>query len=175
VNHGQNGQHDATGPKRRGRPSWKIFFNYREPLSNLDLKHSPDSSPERELEARRGGFVRPPGFVRAGGGSGADERRSTRASAPAVPRRPKPWKSLRRDSSPTSWVTKLSQIVVWSEITGRHPAPRSRVPGGRTALAMIVAAASATAARSASTVTASAIPREKLRPRQPLVAIPRTG
>ena len=30
-------------------------------------------------------------------------------------------------------------------------------------------------ARSASTVTASAMPREKLRPRQPLVAMPRTG
>ena len=48
-------------------------------------------------------------------------------------------------------------------------------PGRSTALAMIVAAASAAAARSASTVTASAIPREKLRPRHPLVAIPRTG
>ena len=40
---------------------------------------------------------------------------------------------------------------------------------------MIVAAASAAAAPSASTVTASAIPREKLRPRHPLVATPRTG
>ena len=48
-------------------------------------------------------------------------------------------------------------------------------PGRSTALAMMVAAASAIAARSASTVTASAMPSEKLRPRQPLVAIPRTG
>ena len=43
-----------------------------------------------------------------------------------------------------------------------------------TALAMMVAAASASAARPASTVTASAIPREKLRPDQPEVAMPPT-
>ena len=48
-------------------------------------------------------------------------------------------------------------------------------PGKSTALAMMVAAASAIAARSARTVTASAMPSEKLRPRQPLVAMPRTG
>ena len=41
------------------------------------------------------------------------------------------------------------------------------------ALAMTVAAASAWAAVSAKTVTASAMPSEKLRPRQPLVATPR--
>ena len=40
---------------------------------------------------------------------------------------------------------------------------------------MSVAAASATAAEEASTVTASAMPSEKLRPRQPEVATPRTG
>jgi hypothetical protein len=44
-----------------------------------------------------------------------------------------------------------------------------------TAFATIVAAASAIAAVRATTVTASAIPSEKLRPRQPEVAIPRTG
>jgi hypothetical protein len=43
-----------------------------------------------------------------------------------------------------------------------------------TALAISVAAASATAAEAASTVTASAMPSEKLRPRQPEVATPRT-
>ena len=40
---------------------------------------------------------------------------------------------------------------------------------------MIVAAASAAAALLARTVTLSAIPIEKLRPCQPLVAIPLTG
>ncbi len=39
----------------------------------------------------------------------------------------------------------------------------------------MVAAASAIAALSASTVTLSAMPSEKLRPRQPEVAMPRTG
>ena len=40
---------------------------------------------------------------------------------------------------------------------------------------MTVAAASAWVAVAASTVTASAMPSEWLRPRQPLVATPRTG
>ncbi len=44
-----------------------------------------------------------------------------------------------------------------------------------TALATTVAAASAIAAVAASTVTLSAMPSEWLRPRQPLVATPRTG
>ena len=44
-----------------------------------------------------------------------------------------------------------------------------------TRLATKVAAASAAAPVSASTVTESAIPSEKLRPRQPEVAIPRIG
>src|SRR6218665_3140208 len=50
--------------------------------------------------------------------------------------------------------------------------------GGRaraTVLAITVAAASACAAVAANTVTLSAMPSEKLRPRQPLVATPRTG
>ncbi|HSP24611.1 MAG TPA: hypothetical protein VLQ65_05510, partial [Saliniramus sp.] len=41
-------------------------------------------------------------------------------------------------------------------------------------MAIIVAATSACAAPLAKTVTLSAIPSEKLRPRQPLVAMPRT-
>ena len=47
-------------------------------------------------------------------------------------------------------------------------------PGRSTALAISVAAASASAPVRASTVTASAMPSEKERPRQPLVAMPRT-
>ena len=48
-------------------------------------------------------------------------------------------------------------------------------PGRSTALAMMVAAASACDAVFASTVTASAMPSEKLRPCRPLVAMPRAG
>lgn len=44
-----------------------------------------------------------------------------------------------------------------------------------TALAMMLAAASAPEAVRDGTVTLSAMPSEKLRPRQPLVAAPRTG
>ena len=44
-----------------------------------------------------------------------------------------------------------------------------------TSLAIMVAAASAIAARCASTVTESAMPRDCERPRQPEVAMPRTG
>ena len=50
-----------------------------------------------------------------------------------------------------------------------------RASSTSTALATIVAAASARAALVASTVTLSAMPSEKLRPRQPEVAMPRTG
>ena len=44
-----------------------------------------------------------------------------------------------------------------------------------TSLAISVAATSAEAASAASTVTESAMPKDRLRPRQPLVAMPRTG
>src|SRR6218665_1389266 len=50
-----------------------------------------------------------------------------------------------------------------------------RSSGTSTALATMVAAASASAAVRASTVTLSAMPSDWLRPRQPLVATPRTG
>ena len=49
------------------------------------------------------------------------------------------------------------------------------LPGRSTALAISVAAASASAPVRASTVTASAMPSEKERPRQPLVATPRNA
>jgi len=64
--------------------------------------------------------------------------------------------------SPTPGDQALSQIVVWSEITGQAP-HHARVSGRSTALAMIVAAASATAAGQPVPSLASAIPREKLR------------
>src|SRR5688572_15453452 len=48
-------------------------------------------------------------------------------------------------------------------------------PGRSTALAIMVAAASAVGTSSAKTVTASEIPSEKLRPWRPLVAMPRIG
>ncbi len=50
-----------------------------------------------------------------------------------------------------------------------------RASSTSTALATIVAAASARDAVAARTVTLSAMPSEKLRPRQPDVAMPRTG
>ena len=73
-----------------------------------------------------------------------------------------------------------------STVTGRSPRSESSLSShaGRrwmrgsarlTALAMTVAAASACAAVAASTVTASAMPSDQLRPRQPDVAMPRTG
>ena len=73
-----------------------------------------------------------------------------------------------------------------AQVTRRSPrslSSRTALAGRRTmrgsststALATTVAAASAREALVASTVTASAMPSEKLRPRQPEVAMPRTG
>ena len=67
----------------------------------------------------------------------------------------------------------LAEIALRVEIAGRR-APIAGWPGRSTALATSVAAASARAADAARTVTASAMPSEKLRPRQPDVATPRT-
>ena len=69
----------------------------------------------------------------------------------------------------------LAEVAVGLDRTGAARGGWRDGPAGRRALAITVAAASACAAVAASTVTASAMPSEKLRPRQPLVAMPRTG
>ena len=66
----------------------------------------------------------------------------------------------------------LAEIALWVEVAGRRAADPGW-PGRSTALPISVAAASAIAAEDARTVTASATPSEKLRPRQPDVATPR--
>ena len=97
--------------------------------------------------------------------------------------------SLSAKATPASSAAAISFGARWPtpRVTGLSPKSLSgwmsragtRVtagwPGRSTALAMTVAAASATLACPASTVTASAMPREKDRPRHPLVAMPRTG
>jgi hypothetical protein len=77
-------------------------------------------------------------------------------------------------SGGTSTVTRVSPRSLSSlhSLAGRRWMASS---SKSTALAITVAAASACAAVAASTVTLSAMPSEKLRPRQPLVATPRTG
>src|SRR6185437_2973289 len=74
----------------------------------------------------------------------------------------------------TSTVTRRSPKSV---LGSKSIARARRIPEESTftALAISVAAASAAAPFCASTVTLSAIPRLKLRPRQPLVAMPRIG
>ena len=83
--------------------------------------------------------------------------------------------SLPVSSSPTACVTNRSPKSLSGARSQAGTRPTLGCPGRSTALAITVAAASAIAAVSASTVTASAMPSEKLRPRQPLVAIPRIG
>src|SRR5690606_8413351 len=75
-------------------------------------------------------------------------------------------------SGPTPTVTKRSprSLSGASSRAGRRSIWRA--PGRSTALATMVAAASASAAVAARIVTASAMPSEWLRPRQPLVAMP---
>ena len=98
---------------------------------------------------------------------------NTRVSAAALPASNAVVTS-QAESFPTPCVTRSSP----RSLSGAKSQARTRTtlgcPGKSTALAMTVAAASAKAAWSARTVTASAMPSEKLRPCQPLVAMPLT-
>ena len=165
---------DETGP-----PSWKISSTAVNLLANLDLRHERDSC----FLGRAMDLSIPSANSTTASLSAADavlpSVSSPRArselgddSAPAVER----GRDLAlRGKSPTSCVTRRSPRSLSGARLRAGTRTMSGCPGRSTALAMMVAAASAIAARSASTVTASAMPSEKLRPRQPLVAIPRTG
>jgi len=83
-------------------------------------------------------------------------------------------------SAPTSHVTSRDPRSLSGSMSHAGTRATAGWCGRSTALATIVAAASAAAASDASTVTASAMPKEKLRPPLPLharpeVARPRTG
>ena len=79
------------------------------------------------------------------------------------------------DNSPTSRVTRRAPRSLSGCRSQAGRRTMAGCPGKSTALAMMVAAASACDAVRASTVTASAMPSEKLRPWRPLVATPRAG
>ena len=161
----------------RHRPSFvENFFDADHVLADHHLRHAP--GPFREPESRSVATVPAtpttrvsPCRLRAVERINPILSRSSAVRAPACRAR----FTSSHVNSPTACVTSRSPRSLSGASSQAGTRTIAGWPGRSTALAMIVAAASAAAARSASTVTASAIPREKLRPRHPLVAMPRTG
>ena len=153
-----------SGTSAGGPPSWKISSTV-----TRRLRMSTSGMGETSKAGRDGlrGPARPYGFRLPDAA-----RRHGRGRAPEIfgaARRPPPGR--RRSRAPRAARRRASPAGRRDRCRAGDRAPaRAGPPGwpGRsTALAIIVAAASALAAVAASTVTASAMPSEKLRPRQP--------